>query len=169
MLNIFSLKKPTQVQSSAKSGSGKRASAAQLRITKDLNELELPKTCRKPTCRPMDSKKHQNFHKISVVYLLIGNWESLRNSRDQKIDLDPLTMEYLINVHSRLLISNFFITLHALIRSCTFIVFWRKFQSARLLHPAHRCRLGGPRGSAPPWDLKFCLTPPWKIFEQVTP
>ena len=46
MLNIFSLKKPTQVQSSAKSGSGKRASAAQLRITKDLNELELPKTCR---------------------------------------------------------------------------------------------------------------------------
>ena len=44
MLNIFSLKKPTQVQPAVKSG--KRASAAQLRITKDLNELELPKTCR---------------------------------------------------------------------------------------------------------------------------
>ena len=46
MLNIFSLKKLTKVESSVKSGSGKRASAAQLRITKDLNELELPRTCR---------------------------------------------------------------------------------------------------------------------------
>ena len=46
MLNIFSLKKPTKVESSTKTVSGRRASAAQLRITKDLNELELPKTCR---------------------------------------------------------------------------------------------------------------------------
>ena len=44
MLNIFSLKKPTQVQPSTKAG--KRATAAQLRLTKDLNELELPKTCK---------------------------------------------------------------------------------------------------------------------------
>ena len=44
MLNLFSLKaeKPKE-ETSAKSG--KRASAAQLRITKDINELELPKTC----------------------------------------------------------------------------------------------------------------------------
>merc|ERR1712156_839588 len=46
MLNLFSLKNEKQNEASSKSGSGKRASAAQLRITKDINELELPKTCR---------------------------------------------------------------------------------------------------------------------------
>jgi ubiquitin-conjugating enzyme E2 M len=44
MLNLFSLKdgkKDGQGQ-----GNKKRATAAQLRITKDINELELPKTCK---------------------------------------------------------------------------------------------------------------------------
>eukprot|EP00095_Tigriopus_kingsejongensis_P001154 snap_masked-scaffold628_size122696-processed-gene-0.19 protein:Tk01154 transcript:snap_masked-scaffold628_size122696-processed-gene-0.19-mRNA-1 annotation:"ubiquitin-conjugating enzyme e2m" len=47
MLNLFSLKNEAQEGShgSARS-SGKKNSAAQLRITKDINELELPKTCR---------------------------------------------------------------------------------------------------------------------------
>ena len=42
MLNVFSLKKDTIATAPGKS---RRASAAQIRITKDINELELPKTC----------------------------------------------------------------------------------------------------------------------------
>jgi hypothetical protein len=48
MLNLFSLKNQDQNDAGAGAGSGskKKASAAQLRITKDINELELPKTCK---------------------------------------------------------------------------------------------------------------------------
>ncbi|XP_040564762.1 nedd8-conjugating enzyme UbcE2M [Lepeophtheirus salmonis] len=50
MLNLFTLKKEKQENASGASGDScsqkKRASAAQLRITKDINELELPKTCK---------------------------------------------------------------------------------------------------------------------------
>ena len=47
MLNLFSLKDSAKhADGSAPQPSKKRATAAQLRITKDLNELELPKTCK---------------------------------------------------------------------------------------------------------------------------
>jgi ubiquitin-conjugating enzyme E2 M len=47
MLNLFSLKQEKKDESAGRGGgTRKRASAAQLRITKDLNELELPKTCK---------------------------------------------------------------------------------------------------------------------------
>ena len=50
MLNLFSLKdkdkKDSVDGSTGVSTSKKRATAAQLRITKDINELELPRTCR---------------------------------------------------------------------------------------------------------------------------
>lgn len=45
MLNLFSLK--TEKKNSAgPNNNKKKASAAQLRVTKDISELELPKTCR---------------------------------------------------------------------------------------------------------------------------
>ena len=46
MLNLFSLKTKEADGSSQNASRGKRATAAQLRITKDLSELELPKTCK---------------------------------------------------------------------------------------------------------------------------
>jgi ubiquitin-conjugating enzyme E2 M len=46
MLNLFSLKQEKKEEGSGRGGVKKRASAAQLRITKDINELELPKTCK---------------------------------------------------------------------------------------------------------------------------
>ena len=51
MLNLFSLKDKKQEEAAAggnAAGGGNaksRVSAAQIRITKDINELELPKTC----------------------------------------------------------------------------------------------------------------------------
>ncbi|RWS17651.1 NEDD8-conjugating enzyme Ubc12-like protein [Dinothrombium tinctorium] len=47
MIKLFSLKnqKKDGEQGSIRAGNPKRASAAQLRITKDINELTLPKTC----------------------------------------------------------------------------------------------------------------------------
>jgi len=48
MLNLFTLKqeKKDEAAGGGRSGTRKKASAAQLRITKDINELELPKTCK---------------------------------------------------------------------------------------------------------------------------
>lgn len=47
MLNLFSLKnKERDSDGHGPDKHKKKASAAQLRITKDINELELPKTCR---------------------------------------------------------------------------------------------------------------------------
>jgi len=46
MLNLFSLKEKKEEGGRGGGSSKKKASAAQLRITKDLNELELPKTCK---------------------------------------------------------------------------------------------------------------------------
>jgi len=46
MLNLFSLKEKKEEGAKSGSGNKKKASAAQLRITKDINELELPKTCK---------------------------------------------------------------------------------------------------------------------------
>jgi len=46
MLNLFSLKQEKKEDGSGRGGMKKKASAAQLRITKDINELELPKTCK---------------------------------------------------------------------------------------------------------------------------
>jgi hypothetical protein len=47
MLNLFSLKNKEAAEGGGAGAAGKKkASAAQLRITKDINELELPKTCR---------------------------------------------------------------------------------------------------------------------------
>jgi len=46
MLNLFSLKEKKEEGAKTGSGNKKKASAAQLRITKDINELELPKTCK---------------------------------------------------------------------------------------------------------------------------
>lgn len=46
MLNLFSLKAEKKEEVNKGATAKKRASAAQLRITKDLNELELPKTCK---------------------------------------------------------------------------------------------------------------------------
>jgi len=47
MLNLFSLKTNKEADGSSQNASrGRRATAAQLRITKDLSELELPKTCK---------------------------------------------------------------------------------------------------------------------------
>lgn len=45
MLNLFSLKEKKE-EGAKGAGTKKKASAAQLRITKDINELELPKTCK---------------------------------------------------------------------------------------------------------------------------
>jgi len=45
MLNLFSLKDSKSSSSEPGKVGSKRATAAQLRITKDINELELPKTC----------------------------------------------------------------------------------------------------------------------------
>jgi len=45
MLNLFSLKEKKE-EGGKGPGTKKKASAAQLRITKDINELELPKTCK---------------------------------------------------------------------------------------------------------------------------
>jgi len=49
MFKLFSLKEETAAGGSggttSSGGSNKRASAAQLRITKDINEMDLPKTC----------------------------------------------------------------------------------------------------------------------------
>ncbi|CAG0916446.1 unnamed protein product [Notodromas monacha] len=44
MIKLFSLKQQKK-DGEARSGSQKQTSAAQLRITKDINELTLPKTC----------------------------------------------------------------------------------------------------------------------------
>lgn len=46
MIKLFSLKQQQKDgEATGKSSNQKRASAAQLRITKDINELNLPKTC----------------------------------------------------------------------------------------------------------------------------
>ncbi|KAG8147192.1 putative NEDD8-conjugating enzyme Ubc12-like protein [Naja naja] len=47
MIKLFSLKQQKKEEESAggTKGSTKKASAAQLRIQKDINELNLPKTC----------------------------------------------------------------------------------------------------------------------------
>ncbi|KAG9481924.1 hypothetical protein GDO78_010908 [Eleutherodactylus coqui] len=47
MIKLFSLKQQKKEEESAggTKGSSKKASAAQLRIQKDINELNLPKTC----------------------------------------------------------------------------------------------------------------------------
>ncbi|XP_018027657.1 NEDD8-conjugating enzyme Ubc12-like [Hyalella azteca] len=45
MIKLFSMKNQKKDGSDAQKSGGKRASAAQLRITKDINELTLPKTC----------------------------------------------------------------------------------------------------------------------------
>lgn len=45
MLNLFSLKEKKE-EGGKGPATKKKASAAQLRITKDINELELPKTCK---------------------------------------------------------------------------------------------------------------------------
>jgi len=46
MIKLFSLKEKGEQDGGASGGGGgKRASAAQLRINKDISELELPKTC----------------------------------------------------------------------------------------------------------------------------
>nr|CAD7441130.1 unnamed protein product [Timema bartmani] len=46
MIKLFSLKQQKKDgEASPKAGNQKKASAAQLRITKDINELNLPKTC----------------------------------------------------------------------------------------------------------------------------
>lgn len=46
MLNLFSLKQEKKDEAAGGGNRKKKASAAQLRITKDINELELPKTCK---------------------------------------------------------------------------------------------------------------------------
>jgi len=46
MLNLFSLKAEKKEEGNRGGATKKSVSAAQLRITKDLNELELPKTCK---------------------------------------------------------------------------------------------------------------------------
>lgn len=48
MIKLFTLKEKGEKEGASGSGSGKRASAAQLRINKDITELELPKTCQGP-------------------------------------------------------------------------------------------------------------------------
>ena len=45
MLGLFSLKEEKKDAKEGGKATGKRASAARIRITKDINELELPKTC----------------------------------------------------------------------------------------------------------------------------
>ena len=45
MLNLFSLNKKENDANKANNGR-KKATAALIRITKDINELELPKTCK---------------------------------------------------------------------------------------------------------------------------
>ncbi|CAH1736252.1 PREDICTED: NEDD8-conjugating enzyme Ubc12 [Diuraphis noxia] len=45
MIKLYSLKQHKKDGETPKSGNQKKASAAHLRITKDLNELTLPKTC----------------------------------------------------------------------------------------------------------------------------
>lgn len=45
MLKLFSMKQKKDGEATPKAGNQKKASAAQLRITKDINELNLPKTC----------------------------------------------------------------------------------------------------------------------------
>jgi ubiquitin-conjugating enzyme E2 M len=46
MIKLFSLKQQKKDgEASPRPGNQKKASAAQLRITKDINELNLPKTC----------------------------------------------------------------------------------------------------------------------------
>jgi len=55
MLNLFSLKNKELAEGeSGQQGGKKKASAAQLRITKDINELELPKTCKTAFADPND-------------------------------------------------------------------------------------------------------------------
>ncbi|XP_013779547.1 NEDD8-conjugating enzyme Ubc12-like [Limulus polyphemus] len=56
MIKLFSLKqqKKEGESSGRAAGSQKRASAAQLRITKDINELNLPKTCQIDLLDPDD-------------------------------------------------------------------------------------------------------------------
>merc|ERR1739847_156478 len=46
MLNLFSLKDGKREDGMQPNHGKKRATAAQIRITKDINELELPKTCK---------------------------------------------------------------------------------------------------------------------------
>ncbi|XP_028417219.1 NEDD8-conjugating enzyme Ubc12-like [Dendronephthya gigantea] len=46
MIKLFSLKQQKKEGETSKSSGVKRASAAQLRITKDINDLSLPKTCK---------------------------------------------------------------------------------------------------------------------------
>ena len=57
MLNLFSLKPTRENEGQTQSGNKKRATAAQLRITKDINELELPKTCKTEFPDPDDLLK----------------------------------------------------------------------------------------------------------------
>lgn len=45
MIKLFSLKQQNKDDVPGRSNNTKKASAAQLRITKDINELNLPKTC----------------------------------------------------------------------------------------------------------------------------
>ena len=59
MLNIFSLKKEVEINTEGKKK--KRVTGAQLRITKDISELELPKTCKTEFPDPDDLL---NFHLV---------------------------------------------------------------------------------------------------------
>ena len=47
------------------------------------------------------------------------------------------TLKYLINVHARFQKIDYFTTLHAFIRSCTFYGYLERCRPALLLHPAH--------------------------------
>ena len=53
MIKLFSLKNQ-QTDPNRGSGGGKRASAAQLRVQKDLSELQLPRTCQTEFADPDD-------------------------------------------------------------------------------------------------------------------
>ena len=61
MLNIFSLKKEVEINSETQGKKKKRVTGAQLRITKDISELELPKTCKTEFPDPDDLL---NFHLV---------------------------------------------------------------------------------------------------------
>ena len=59
MFNLFSLKKEVEASALGQGKKNKRITGAQIRITKDISELELPKTCKTAFPDPDDLL---NFH-----------------------------------------------------------------------------------------------------------
>ena len=85
---------------------------------------------------------HAHFFHHAHSYCTVelsSNWKSQNLFLWVQIHfrISATTLKYLINVHARFQKIDYFTTLHALIRSCTFYGYLERCRPALLLHPAH--------------------------------